>query len=490
MKAKTFIFLLVFCVVVWIIFTFKITEVPPGINGDEAAIGYNATLISDTLKDENGRTLPLFISTLDGKDWKQSVTMYTTALAFRVFGPSYELFRSVSVVFVLVSSVLLFFLLQEVWGFKVAVVGLLLFITTPIIMIQSHLALENIAPVPFVIAWLLMMAKYYKTGKNKFLIFAGIFLGSSLFAYQAMRLIAPIFAGLSLMYVFYLYTEQKKKTLKPFFYFILGMVPFIFFLVLAWKIYPGALAAYNRPSLNVPYQALLLPYLSSFDLSFLFVTGDITAYHSTGKHGIYLLATLPLFLLGCYKSFQTKNPFLIFVAATFFLAPLFYGLVGSVHRGSRLLPQIPAYIVLASFGVKVLMGLKGKLLKFGIGGLLVFLVVINYYDFINDYWFAYPGRAKNYFPSTLHLASKNLSEQAKILNKSPIMQGDIYRREKMAAKFFERIYFSPAVEIWDLGVPTINEGIVLVRSSDAQKLIDHGFRQLKSETPDYSLFVK
>ena len=46
------IFLVVLLIVLgWIFFTFKITEVPPGINGDEATLGYNAALLSKTLRD-------------------------------------------------------------------------------------------------------------------------------------------------------------------------------------------------------------------------------------------------------------------------------------------------------------------------------------------------------------------------------------------------------------------------------------------------------
>ncbi len=59
-KYKKSIFIIIFFLILWFLFTYKITEVPPGINGDEASIGYNAISISQTLRDENQRLLSIF----------------------------------------------------------------------------------------------------------------------------------------------------------------------------------------------------------------------------------------------------------------------------------------------------------------------------------------------------------------------------------------------------------------------------------------------
>ena len=46
---KNLFILLLVCLFSFLLFTYKITEVPPGINGDEAGIGYNSILISRNL---------------------------------------------------------------------------------------------------------------------------------------------------------------------------------------------------------------------------------------------------------------------------------------------------------------------------------------------------------------------------------------------------------------------------------------------------------
>ena len=156
---KEIVTLLFFVVLAFVFLSYKITTVPPGINGDESGIGYNAILMSRNLTDENNNFLPLFIFA-KGSDWKQPISVYTTALMFKVFGSSFLILRVTSVLFVIVSIIILYFLTKEIFNFRFFVVSFLILITTPIIIIQSHLALENIAVLPFVLFWLLMLAKY------------------------------------------------------------------------------------------------------------------------------------------------------------------------------------------------------------------------------------------------------------------------------------------------------------------------------------------
>src|SRR3989344_124320 len=144
------ILLLIFLIIVtFILFSFRVTKVPPGINGDESGIGYNAALISKNLTDENNNFFPLFVFA-KGSDWKQPVSIYTTALVFKIFGVSFWSLRVASILFVITSIIILYFLTREMFNFKFFIISFFVLITTPIIMIQSHLALENIAVLTFI----------------------------------------------------------------------------------------------------------------------------------------------------------------------------------------------------------------------------------------------------------------------------------------------------------------------------------------------------
>lgn len=489
-KFKPLLFFLPVFIFMWFFFTYKITDVPPGINGDESPIGYNAILLSRTLHDENNRFLPLFVSTQNGVDWKQPVTMYATTLAFKLFGPSYEMLREVSVMILLISAVLFVLLFKEVMDLKGAFIGLFIFITTPIVMIQSHLALENIAPIPFVILWLIMLSKYEKSRNLKFIFMSGAMLGLSIYAYQAMRIIAPVFAVISTAFIFLLNKRSWSKSLKPVIYFSFGMLPF--FLLLFWvrKEYPGALTAYNQPFKINSYQEFLLPFLSSFDLSFLFIKGDSTLYHSTGKHGVYLLATLPLFLLGSYQALKKKNPLLILSLAAFLFAPAFFGLVNSVHRGSRLLAMLPSYIIITTFGLRFLLESKEKFIKYILGGAVIVLILVNYFDFVNDYWFIYPSRAREVFPSVAHIAFKDLYLYSVNFNKAPVIRRDIYRRESVGSQFFEQLYFPGNLKKWEIGEPASDDSVILIHTGDLPTLEKQGYKKVGEEMLFYSLVAK
>ena len=96
---------------------------------------------------------------------------------FKVLGTSFAALRSVSVLFVVLSLIFLYFISREYFNIKFFVFSSLAFITTPIIIIQSHLGLENIAPIPFLFFWLWMIIKFEKTKKFRYPLFSGVALG-------------------------------------------------------------------------------------------------------------------------------------------------------------------------------------------------------------------------------------------------------------------------------------------------------------------------
>lgn len=370
------ILLLITLVLTFLLYSFKITDVPPGINGDEVGIAHNAALMSVNLTDENNNFLPLFIYAKTS-DWKQPVTIYATAAVFKIFGISFFTLRMTSILFVLLSVIIFYLLCLKVFNFKFFLVGTLIFITTPIIMIQSHLALENIAVLPFVLFWLLMLASD-KNPKNAFL--AGISLGIGIFSYLGMRTAVPV---LSLITLFYFRTN-----LKLIFSYLAGVLPFFGLLFAASFYYPGAVVgSYNAPLPSI--YDFVLRYLSVFDLSFMFLKGDISPYHSTGKAGMFLVSTLPIFLLGIWNIIKHKKPFEILILSSFFLSPILLGFVPDIYRASRLLVLVPFYLIISTIGFFA----SPKMLRM----VLSFLTIVIFFVFIKDYWFNYPNKVKNMF---------------------------------------------------------------------------------------------
>jgi len=65
---------------------YRINEIPPGVNRDEAAIGYTAYSLMTTGRDEYGKSLPLSFESFG--DWKLPLYIYTTIPFVKVFGLS------------------------------------------------------------------------------------------------------------------------------------------------------------------------------------------------------------------------------------------------------------------------------------------------------------------------------------------------------------------------------------------------------------------
>ncbi len=485
---KSVSLLLIFSLITFFLFTYRITDVPPGINGDEAAIGTSAALISKTGYDAQQQFLPLFTNTINSPDWKQPVTVYATALVFKIFGVSYFALRATSVIFVVLSLLFIYLLVKEIADTKVAIAAAFLFLTTPIVMIQSHLAIENIAPVPFVSAWLLMLIKFTKKQNYKLLMLAGAFLGISLFSYLGMRVIAPVFFVLTLVYVYYLNRVTKGQYLNTIKWFLVGFVPFILVLLLSKFNYTGVLLGQYRLYKIEDYQTLILPYLSTFDPSFLFLRGDSTPYHSTGKQGMFLLASLPMFILGLVNIIKTKKPILILILMSFFLAPLLFGLGSTIYRASRLLAMIPFYIVIASVGIQQILAVRQQQVRKGILVIVTLLISLNFVDFLNDYWYQYPQRVKADFAKPIHDVYKGLATTAKEKNLTPYAEYYLFKQYPDAETFFKWIYFPQGLSEWYREKEIPPQSIILTDLSNFKS--KEKISTIKVEELDYYFIIR
>lgn len=468
----TLVILIIFVVLSYFLFSFRLEEVPLGINGDEAVIAYNAALISKDGKDSEGRWYPVFTKVENSSDWKQPIMVYATVLVFKFLGISYFNLKLVSVLMAIISGLLIFFMAKELLGFKYGVVSLIIFLSIPIVMIQSHINIENIAPLPFITVWLWMLIRYAKFKRNRYLIIAGIMLGVSIYSYLGLRLVMPVLMVISMVFIFSLNVKKSfKGRIYPILLFIFGIVPFIAFLFSIKEDYPGAILASNRPQVFESYQQLILPFISSYDLSFLFIKGDSTPYHSTGKEGMFLLATLPLFILGLFKIAKELKPVYLLILAVFFLSPILYGLPGSIHRASRLLVLIPPFVLISVLGFQNIIEFKARV-KILLIGLVSTLIILNYSFFLKDYWFEYPNRVNQSFEKPVQKAYKKADEISKAENLRVLIHSDIPQRQPYAYSFFSMAYMPDRLQIWQESTDLPKRSILMVTEQILKRSIN------------------
>lgn len=432
MKFRYLILLFVFS---FLFFSFRINKVPQGITIDEAAFGYNAVLLSRTFQDENSRTLPIFTLSINGKDWRNPVPQYSFAVFFKIFKASVENLRLVSVLYASVSAVLLFYLTLILINKTAALFSYFLFLVTPIIMLHSHLGLDILTPIPFILSWLTAFTYFNKTKKIKYLLLAAFSLGLAFYSYKAARAIIPVW---SISSAFYLY---KNHTIKSAVNFCLFISPFYFLIPLLEYKYAGAILGGNE--LNFSIYPFFKSYLSSFDLSFLFIEGDQIIHHTTTLHGMLLLSTLPLILIGFYQSLQSNksNHFNKFILLNLILGPILIGLTGSYHRASRLAILTPLFIYLASLGFYQVYVQKNKLyFKF-----ILILIFINSYSFLHYYWFKYSLDTYHHFYDVSSInVYQSLSDYSKQFNTGVYQTGDMISSDdqKVVNNFLRSIYFT------------------------------------------------
>jgi hypothetical protein len=435
------------------LYSYKLTEVPPGINFDEASIGYNASLISDTLRDENDRFLPFFILTLDGKDWKQPSNVYFAALIFKLLGKSYFNLRLISVIYAIVSGFLFYKLLRLFFSNALSLTGLVLFLTAPSLLIQSHLVLENMALLPFFLAWLYLLLSYSLKPKLWKTVLAGIFLGISFYSYKGMRAMVPVYLTLSVLYFLYLdlyplvkkiRNLAKKEVLAkalPLVLFLAGIAPFL--LPINWLNTRYAGAVYDQRTIISPslYESSLV-YFGNFDLSFLFAKGDSMLTHSTGRNGIFLAPTFFLFFLGLFQVAKEKKQQYYFILLTLVLTPILLIKVGSVYRASRLMMYIPLFTVIFTLGVKKLAEFKPIVFRWLFLGLVAISIGLTYRQFLWQYFDPYPKRISQDFSPNFDQSFKTLARLAKETGRTPYIEYDDDNRHKTDMLFFREVYFS------------------------------------------------
>ena len=468
-------------VLAFALFSYKLTSVPDGLTGDEGAFGLNAVLLSRNLHDENDRFLPVFVLSLEGKDWRQPVMQYYFTLMFWLFGASLGIIKMSSAAYMGISAVLVFYLASKLLTKKYSFVAYFVFITSPIVVIHSHLALDNHAPIPFVVLWLIFLLDYTKHKRLVSLVCAGVFLGISFYVHKSMRSFTPVWSILTCLFlvkdVFWGTIHGWTKRLKPLLAFCLGLLPFFAVIPLLEYKYAGAIFG-NQVASPTIYQ-FFTSYLASFDPSFLFVTGDTLLYHSTGIHGMFLLALLPLSLAGIYIAVR-NGKFWLFLLAAFVFGPLLIGMTGSYHRASRLMALSPIFSLLVAFGLKNLREVKYKwVVSRLVTGILVLLVIVNGYDFFRYYWTSYSPATKNIFWSTeIDKSFKLLRAESEKRHLTPYIDYEITANQNSITRFLQTIYFIQAPAVWKTSLSALPKGSVILTPSQNADILQKIYTDL------------
>lgn len=446
------------------LFTFKILQIPPGLETDEGSISYNALLISKNLRDQNNRFMPFFILSSDNIDWKQPVLIYSSAIIFKLFGASLLNFKLVNVLYSILTLLLIYLLTRQIIKEKTyALIASLLYSISPMIIITTRIGNESILPAFFSSLWLLLLTLYYKYKKNYLIILCAIALGVGFYSFKGMRIVVPVWSVLSTIFILFIH-KISKQSIKSAIIFVITMLPFALIIPLLELKYAGSI--FDRSSIPIEnYRYFIHYWLANMNPFSLFSEPDIGKIYQMNYFGALLVSTLPIFISGIYSIAKQSN-YHRFLLITFILTPALFGVAKSTSYSHRLTGLIPIYAILTTIGVQYLYNIfkKYKKEKYFIVISAIF-ISLNFFDFANYYYFKYPNynQTKISFANHYHQAFKSLAILSKEKKLIPYIQSDIYNSHGDANKFFEKAYFNDSIKQWNLGEPIPKNSILLTQ---------------------------
>lgn len=340
---------------------------------------------------------------------------------------------------------------------------MLLYTISPMIIITTRIGNESILPAFFSALWLVLLTLYYKYKKTYLVVLCGLALGIGFYSFKGMRIIVPVWAGLTTLFILFI-NKINKKSIQNSIIFILTMLPFALIIPILELKYAGSI--FDRSSIPIEnYRYFIHYWLANMSPFSLFSEPDIGKIYQMDYFGALLISTLPLFIVGIYTAVR-ESRYYKFLLITFLLTPILFGVAKSTSYSHRLTGIVPLYIIITIFGIKYIYeNIQLNKYKLQIIIFISIIITLNFVDFVRFYYLKYPNQnqTKIAFANNYHLAFKLLSETSTNKNLTPYIQSDIYNSHGDANKFYELAYFKQNLKIWKLGQPIPQNSIILTQ---------------------------
>ena len=388
----------------------KLGSIPPSLNWDEVAIGWNAKTIFHTRRDEYGTRLPLSFKSFG--DYKAPVYIYLTAPIVGLLGMNEVSVRLLSATVGIISVGIIYFLVQVIFGNTkdlfirnknlLALFSSLLLAITPWHLFLSRPAIEANLALFFILLgiWLFLLGI---RRRGFWLIPALLALSLSLYSYHSPKIFVPIFV-LGLLVIFRKQLFDKKRV-----YWFLGAVVFgiMTLLPLIWVTlfsksalrFQGTSIFYNQEGERRPINLNLASqlgknYLIHYSPQFLFTGRETNLRVQMKQVGPLLLVEAPFLILGLYLLIKNRRQqWAQFLLWWLLIGPLAAVVGKEIPHPIRALNLLPAVtIIVALGGVSLWQWLERQSREKSLIGKLLLIVVFltNGLYFGYRYFVVYP----------------------------------------------------------------------------------------------------
>lgn len=396
---------------------YKLESFPPSLNWDEVSIGYNAFSISQTGKDEYGKSFPILFKSFN--DYKLPGYIYTDSVFIRFLGLNEFAVRLPSALFGAVAIPILFLITQRLLEYLVIgrskiskntpLIAATLLAISPWHIQFSRAAFEaNAALTIFLLGILLLL-----TGlKNKLAAYLSVpILISSIYFYYSERLLVPLIV----FGFFAIFAIKLKFNLKAYVISLLiGGLIFIPIGVSFLKpeglkrvrevsiftdqtIYSDAVFAQiqnNNPvtdiflNYKIPLAFQFLHnYFSHFSWGFLFFSDDPNPRHKIPLTGNMYLFEIITLSVGFWQLLYLKNiTTKLFILFWLMITPIAASLAKESPHSLRALPMVAPVLIISALGFQKI--LVNNLIKITIAGILL----VSLSSYLVNYYYLYPGQ--------------------------------------------------------------------------------------------------
>lgn len=355
--------------------TVNLGNVPPGVNQDEASIGYTAYSLINTGKDEYGVTFPLSFQSFG--DWKLPVYIYLTVPFVKILGLSEIAVRMPAVIFGFLTVITTYFLVNTLFKNRIlALLSMLAIAISPWHIHLSRVESESNIAVFLVAASTLLLFKSFQ--KSKWLIVPSM-LGFALtyYTYAGNYIFTTVFLlGIILFYKIELYKNKFfKRSLIVFAIFFLFISSITVFNANKTKI--SGTSVFSDPAIfnnliespridhgkditsKLLHNKLLLGierighnYINSFSPQFLFISGGTNRAHNIANFGNMYFVEAPFLILGFFTLFLLRRKMEAkFILFWILIAPLAAVITKDAPHTNRMFAIFPALSIVLALGL-------------------------------------------------------------------------------------------------------------------------------------------
>lgn len=419
MKYKTGWIVLLIVLLAFLLRIYKVTEVPPSVNWDEASIGYNAYSILKTGKDEWGKFLPIHFKSYG--EYKLPIQIYFSIPAISIFGLNEFGVRITPVIYGTLTVLVMFFLGRAI--FQSVLVGLISSLLLAISPWHIHLTRASFES-SFATFWIVLGIWLLFRGftDRKWFIVSMFPFALSVFTYNSARIFTPLF----LLVIFLIHQKIlmrfKREVILSVVTFAILLLPLTPYLLSGersarYKLVsitddPGLIPRINKnrgdSKFPKPINRLIhnkviyvtyyfgRNYLAHFSPQFLFLQGAPHKQHHVQKIGQLYLFQMPFLLLGIAGLFYLRYKFKWFLLPWVLLATIPVAVTNdSIPHALRTLIAAPFYQLVSGFGFVLawrwVNKKTSKFFKLSMILSLTLIVIFSLKSYLQNYYQIYPN---------------------------------------------------------------------------------------------------